>query len=130
MWRYSSHPDSAAARDAIGCQVTLQRHAGGDAMIGRRLYPLLAAAGYRDVAVSPRVVYADGGNPALADGFIRKTFTAMIEGVREPAVAGGLIEPARFDEGIRDLYRTAEDDGVFCYTFFKGIAVAPPPGQS
>ena len=32
-----------------------------------------------------------------------------------------LIEPARFDEGIRDLYRTAEDDGVFCYTFFKGV---------
>jgi DNA-binding transcriptional MerR regulator len=122
------HPDSAAARDAIGCQVTLQRHTGGDAMIGRRLYPLLAGAGYRDIAVSPRVVYADGGNPALGDGFIRKTFTAMIEGVREPAVAGGLIEPARFDEGIRDLYRTAEQDGVFCYTFFKAVAAAGVPG--
>lgn len=119
------HPDSDAAHDAIGCQVALQRHAGGDAMIGRRLYPLLAVAGYRDVAVSPRAVYADGGHPALADGFIRKTFTPMIEGVREPAVAAGLIDPARFDEGIRDLYRTAEPDGVFCYTFFKGVAVAP-----
>lgn len=119
------HPDSDAARDAIGCQVTLQRHAGGDAMIGRRLYPLLAGAGYQDIAVSPRDVYADGGHSALADGFIRKTFTPMIEGVREPAVAAGLIEPGRFDEGIRDLYRTAEPDGVFCYTFFKGVAVAP-----
>ncbi len=118
------HPDSDAARDAVACQVTLQRHAGGDAMIGRRLYPLLAGAGYRDIAVSPRVVYADGGHPALADGFIRKTFTPMIEGVREPAVAAGLIEPARFDEGIRDLYRAAEPDGVFCYTFFKAFAVA------
>jgi DNA-binding transcriptional MerR regulator len=124
------HPDSGAARDAIGCQVTLQRHAGGDAMIGRRLYPLLAGAGFRDISVSPRAVYADGGHPALADGFIRKTFTPMIEGVREPAVAAGLIDPARFDEGIRDLYRTAEPDGVFCYTFFKGVAVAPLPGTS
>ena len=124
------HPDSAAAREAIGCQVTLQRHAGGDAMIGRRLYPLLAEAGYRDIAVSPRAVYADGGHPALADGFIRKTFTPMIEGVREPAVAAGLIDPARFDEGVRDLYRTAEPDGVFCYTFFNAVAVAPPPGAS
>jgi DNA-binding transcriptional MerR regulator len=124
------HPDSDAARDAIGCQVTLQRHAGGDAMIGRRLYPLLAGTGFRDVAVSPRAVYADGGHPALADGFIRKTFTPMIEGVREPAAAAGLIDPVRFDEGIRDLYRTAEPDGVFCYTFFKGVAVAPPPGTS
>jgi DNA-binding transcriptional MerR regulator/trans-aconitate methyltransferase len=116
------HPDSEAARDAIACQVTLQRHADGDAMTGRRLYPLLAGAGYRDIAVSPRVVYADGGHPGLADAFIRKTFTPMIEGVREAAVASGLIDPARFDAGIRDLYRTAEPDGVFCYTFFKAIA--------
>ncbi len=124
------HPDSDAARDAIGCQVTLQRHAGGDAMIGRRLYPLLAGTGYRDIAVSPRAVYADGGHPALADGFIRKTFAPMIEGIREPAIAAGLIDPARLDEGVRDLYRTAEPDGVFCYTFFKGVAVAPLPGTS
>jgi DNA-binding transcriptional MerR regulator len=123
------HPDSEAARDAIGCQVTLQRHAGGDAMIGRRLFPLLAATGYHEIAVSPRLVYADGGHPALADGFIRKTFTPMIEGVRETAVAAGLIDPARFNQGIRDLYRTAEPDGVFCYTFFKGVAVAPLPDE-
>ena len=124
------HPDSDAARDAIGCQVALQRHAGGDAMIGRRLYPLLAGAGLVDIAVSPRTVYADGGHPALADGFIRHTFTPMIEGVREPAVAAGLVDPARFDEGIRDLYRTAEPDGVFCYTFFKAVAVAPLTGTA
>ena len=48
------HPDSDAAHDAIDCQVTLQRHAGGDALIGRRLYPLLAEAGCHDVrGVSP-----------------------------------------------------------------------------
>ncbi len=39
------HPDSEAARVAIACQVELQRRAGGDALIGRRLYPLLADAG-------------------------------------------------------------------------------------
>jgi DNA-binding transcriptional MerR regulator len=116
------HPDSAAARDAIACQVTLQRNAGGDALIGRRLYPLLTEAGFRDVAVSPRMVYVDAGHPGLVDGFIRKTFTAMIEGIREPALAAGLIAPDRFDAGIRDLLRTAEPDGVFCYTFFKSVA--------
>jgi hypothetical protein len=41
--------------------------------------------------------------------------------VRDAALAAQLIEPARFDQGIRDLYRTAEADGVFCYTFFKGV---------
>jgi hypothetical protein len=33
---------------------------------------------------------------------------------------GGLITAQRFDAGVRDLYRTTEADGVFCYTFFKG----------
>jgi ubiquinone/menaquinone biosynthesis C-methylase UbiE len=119
------HPDSDAARDAITCQVTLQRNAGGDALIGRRLHPLLTDAGYTRVTVSPRMVYVDGSRPELADGFIRRTFTAMIEGVREPAIAAGLTQPDYFDAGIRDLLRTAEPNGVFCYTFFKAIATSP-----
>ena len=56
------------------------------------------------------------------DGFTRKTFTAMIEGVRGPAIGAGLVEPEAFDEGVRALHRTAEADGVFCYTFFKALA--------
>ena len=32
-------------------------------------------------------------------------------------------DDATFDRGISDLYRTAEPDGVFCYTFFKAVAV-------
>jgi SAM-dependent methyltransferase len=115
------HPDSAAARAAIGCQVELQRRAGGDSLIGRRLYPLMAEADLRDVSVTPRMVYVDSSRPELVDGFTRKTFTAMIEGVREPALAAGLSDAESFDAGIRDLHRTAEADGVFCYTFFKGV---------
>lgn len=116
------HPESAAARAAIACQVELQRRAGGDAMIGRALYPLLTAAGYSAPRVSPRMVYVDGSRPDLIEGFTRRTFTAMIEGVREPALAAGLIDAALFDRGISDLHRTAEADGVFCYTFFKAVA--------
>jgi SAM-dependent methyltransferase len=115
------HPDSPDAHAAIQCQVRLQRQAGGNALIGRQLYPLLVEAGFDAVQVSPRMVYADSSRPELADGFTRKTFTAMIEGVREPALAAGLIGPERFDAGIRALYRTTEADGVFCYTFFKGV---------
>ncbi|WP_354701766.1 methyltransferase [Paraconexibacter sp. AEG42_29] len=120
----SFHPASDAADAAIACQVTLQAQAGGNALIGREVYPLLAAAGLADVRVDPRVVYVDGSRPALADGFTRRTFTAMIEGVREPAIAAGLIASADFDAGIRDLHRTAEPDGVFSYTFFKGVGRA------
>jgi ubiquinone/menaquinone biosynthesis C-methylase UbiE len=116
------HPDSEAAHKAIMCQVELQRRAGGNAMIGREVYPLLSRAGYHSIQVSPRMVYVDSSKPALVEGFTKKTFTAMIEGVRAEALAAGLIEENLFDQGIRDLYRTAETDGVFCYTFFKGIA--------
>lgn len=118
----SFYPESAAARAAIACQTELQRRAGGDAMVGRALYPLLRAAGYRAPYVSPRLIYVDGSRPELIEGFTKRTFTAMIEGVREPALAAGLIDVAMFDQGIRDLYRTAEADGVFCYTFFKAVA--------
>jgi ubiquinone/menaquinone biosynthesis C-methylase UbiE len=120
------HPDSPAAHAAIQCQVRLQREAGGNALIGRQVYPLLVEAGFDTIRVSPRMVYVDSSRPELVDGFTRKTFTAMIEGVRESALAAGLIEPERFDAGIRALHRTTEADGVFCYTFFKGVGEKRP----
>jgi SAM-dependent methyltransferase len=115
------HPDSPAAHAAIQCQVELQRMAGGDALIGRQLYPMMNRAGFDAVRISPRMVYVDSSRPDLVDGFTRSTFTAMIEGVRDPAISAGLIEPDSFDAGVRDLYRTTGRDGVFCYTFFKGV---------
>lgn len=115
------HPDSSAAHRAIECLVESQRRAGGNALIGRQLYPLMVEAGLETVHVSPRMVYVDSSKPALVDGFTRKTFTAMIEGVRKFAIEAGLIDLESFDAGIRDLRRTAEADGVFCYTFFKGM---------
>ncbi len=116
------YPDSPAAQAAIQCQVALQREAGGNALIGREIYPLLIAAGFEAVRVSPRMVYVDASRPDLVDGFTRRTFTAMIAGVRASALAAGLIAPETFDAGVRDLHRTTEADGVFCYTFFKGVA--------
>ena len=77
------YPDSEAAHAAIQCQITLQRAAGGNALIGRQIYPLLVEA--------------------------------------RAAISAGLIRAETFDTGVRDLYRTTESDGVFCYTFFKGV---------
>ena len=115
------YPDSEAARLAIRCQIDLQRRAGGNANIGRELYPLLCKAGFGSVSVSPRMVYVDASKPKLVDGFTKKTFTAMIEGIRRPAVEAGLIDADTFDRGIEALYRTTRTDGVFCYTFFKAV---------
>jgi ubiquinone/menaquinone biosynthesis C-methylase UbiE len=115
------YPDSEAAHRAILCQVELQKRAGGNANIGRELYPLLNQAGFNAIHVSPRMVYVDASKPSLVKGFTKNTFTAMIGGVRQPSVAAGLIDEKAFDDGIKALYRTTAADGVFCYTFFKAI---------
>ena len=47
------HPDSDAAHKAIECQVELQKRAGGNANIGRSLYPLLTEAGFTAVTGIP-----------------------------------------------------------------------------
>ena len=119
------HPESAAARKAIACLVELQARAGGDSLIGRSLYPLVAGAGFHDVIVSPHMIYVDASRPHLVEGFTKRTFTAMVEGVGERALAEGLVDEAAWQRGIRDLYRTAEPDGTFCYTFFKAVARNP-----
>ncbi|WP_078623923.1 methyltransferase domain-containing protein [Streptomyces monomycini] len=119
------HPDSAHAHAVIGHQVRLQAAAGGDALLGRRLQPLLTAAGYAEVAVRPRTVCADATRPGLVDSFTRNTFIAMIAAVRDDALAAGLTTEAEWERGIRELRRTAEDGGTFHYTFFKATAVNP-----
>jgi hypothetical protein len=45
----------------------------------------------------------------------------MVEGVRDQAIKRGLVDKESWDKGIRDLYRTTEQDGTFCYTFFKAV---------
>lgn len=116
------HPDSEDARRAVKCLIDSQAHMGGNSLIGRELYPLLEQSGFEDIDVSPRMVYVDSSKPELVEGFTKNTFTAMVEGARDKALELGLATPEEFDRGIRDLYRTAESDGTFCYTFFKGVA--------
>ena len=119
------YPRSASAQSTIQCLIDVQALLGGNALIGRELYPLLVSAGFEDVCVSPRVVYADASQPKLVGGFTRKTFIAMVEGVKKQAVSRGLITEMEWEKGIADLYRTADSDGTFCYTFFKASGRKP-----
>ena len=111
------YPDDPFARRAIEILVELQRRGGGHALIGRAYS--VVAAGLSNVVVSPRFVYADASRPQLVEGFTRLTFAAMVEGVTDEALRAGLMSPEDWHRGIRALYRCAEPDGVFCYTFFK-----------
>jgi len=114
------YPDSPHAHRVIDCLVELQRQTGGNALIGRELWHLMMDAGFRNVTVSPRLVYSDESRPENVEG-VKNIFIAMVDGVRETAIRQGLIDPGSWDEGIRDLHRTTEQGGTFCYTFFKAV---------
>ena len=67
---------------------------------------------------------ADESRPLWLEGFVNKTIIPMVEGVKEVALAEGMIDAATWEQGIRDLHATGTPpEGVFCYTFFKGVAV-------
>jgi len=114
------YPDSMDAHKVIDCLIQLQRQMGGNALIGRELWHLMTDAGFREVAVSPRIVYADGSRPKYVEG-VKHIFIAMVEGVQELAITRDLLDNETWEKGIRDLHRTTEQDGTFCYTFFKGV---------
>jgi len=46
-----------------------------------------------------------------------------LRAVRERRSSSQKDQADHFDAGIKALNRTAEPDGVFCYTFFKGVGV-------
>jgi SAM-dependent methyltransferase len=117
------YPESQYAQRAIDCLVKIQAGVGGNALIGRQLYPLLRHAGFRDIRVTPRQVYVDSSRPEWVEGFTRNTFTAMVEGAQEQALEQGLVDLKTWEQGIAALYATAGEDGTFSYTFFKGVAV-------
>jgi SAM-dependent methyltransferase len=116
------HPPDPLAARTIQCLVDLQARAGGDALIGRRLYALLRDAGFAQVRVEPVPVYVDAGRPALIQGFTRNTFIAMVQSVRHAALTRGLMRESDWDRGIAALERTTRPDGSFCYQFFRAVA--------
>jgi ubiquinone/menaquinone biosynthesis C-methylase UbiE len=116
-------PYSEAAMKTIRCLIDIQKRFGGDSLIGRRLYPLLKQAGFRDISVIPRPVYADCGRPHMVDGFTKKTYIAMVEGVKKQAIDYKMISRKEWDKGINDLKKSTKPGGMFYYTFFKGVAL-------
>jgi len=56
------HPETPRARQTVDCLVQLQALAGGDALIGRRLFPLLREAGFAQAHIEPRVVALHGAD--------------------------------------------------------------------
>ena len=120
------HPDTPEAIRAWQCLIEVQAELGCDSEIGRRLHPLLQSAGFEDVRVSPRMVYADESRPLVQHQFVLQTIVPMVEGVRTEALAKGLMSPIEWEKGVADLRETGlSSKGTFCYTFFKASATKP-----
>jgi ubiquinone/menaquinone biosynthesis C-methylase UbiE len=117
------HPHSREAMRTVQCLVDLQAGLGGNSLVGRQLYPLMKNAGFSNVKVSPRMVYVDASKPEMIEGFTKNTFIAMVEAVKKQALDSEMVDEQTWDKGIRDLYRTTEADGTFCYAFFKGTGL-------
>lgn len=117
------HPPSENISAAVGCLVELQRQKGGDALIGRRLFPLLSDAGFESVQVSPRTVYADASKPDIVHGFSKKTFVAMVAGIKDEAIEQQMISRQRWQQAMEDFNLAVGTKGTFCYTFFKAVGV-------
>jgi ubiquinone/menaquinone biosynthesis C-methylase UbiE len=118
------HPETPEAIQAWRCLIDVQARMNGNSLIGRQLYPQLHAASFESIQVSPRMLYMDASNPRLMDAFVKKTIVPMVEGVKEQALGGGLMSETAWHKGITDLVSIAEDPGgIFCYTFFKAVAV-------
>jgi ubiquinone/menaquinone biosynthesis C-methylase UbiE len=120
---YYCHPKSEDADHVVRCLIEAQSRKHGNSLIGRELYPLLVNAGFQKVLVTPRMVYVDSSKPELVEGFTRKTFIAMVEGVREEALSLQLTDEKAWDRGMAALTRATLEDGTFCYTFFQATAL-------
>ena len=119
---FLSFPETEESKRTVQCLIELQANAGGNALIGRELSALLRKAGFERIRVSPRQIYADAGQPEVLEGFSKKTFIAMIEGIKDKAIRHGLISENAWEKGIADLYEATGRYGSFTYTFFKAIA--------
>ena len=117
------YPETQEALKAWECLIECQKSLSCNPMIGREIYPLLQNSGFKNVKVSPKIVYVDSSKPDLVEGFNKKTIIAMVEGVKDQAITSGMMDVGLWEKGINDLYKTTESDGVFFYNFFKGIAI-------
>lgn len=117
------HPDTPEAIRAWKCLIEVQAGLGCDSEIGRRLHPLLQSAGFENVRVSPRMVYADKSRPLMQHQFVLQTIVPMVEGIRIEALTKSLMSPIEWEKGVADLRETGlSSKGTFCYTFFKASA--------
>jgi|GEM_PF-3108345 len=105
---------------APGGLVDLQREMGGNALVGKELFPPSSRVRGFETSTSPPG-WCTWMRPAPSSwmGLRNRRFPRVVEGVGDDAVRRRMMSRTDREQGIGDLYRTCEPDGVFCHTFFK-----------
>lgn len=120
------HPETPEALAAWACLPKLQALLGGDSLIGRRLYSVLACAGLDDVRVEPIRIYCDPSLPHMMKGFVEDTIVGMLRGIESEVIQRGMLDAAVFRKGVEDILAIkTHPEGAFCYTFFRAIGRKP-----
>ncbi len=115
-------PQTASARAMWEAMIEVQQHMGHDPLIGRRLYALLANAGFGDIEVVPKPAYVDSSNGLARYNALEKILVPMATTARENALALGLISEKEWDKGLADFSQVGDaDEGSLFYTWFKGV---------
>lgn len=117
------YPETIESVKVWECLIQCQKGLNCNPMIGREIYPLLKNSGFKNIKVSPKIVYVDSSKPDMVEGFNKKTIIAMVNGVRDHAIDSKMIDAESWGKGIDDLFKTTESDGVFFYNFFKGVGI-------
>jgi ubiquinone/menaquinone biosynthesis C-methylase UbiE len=116
------HPETPESRQVWQSMISAQANLGHDPLIGRQLYPLLAEAGFRDIQVTPRAIYADEASAAARSSGLNKILIPMIESAKQQALDLKLVDRETWDKGIGQFRRVAEEaNGTCFYTWFKGV---------
>ena len=117
------YPQTASSIHVWDCLIEAQKDLGHDPLIGRRLSPILHQSGLRVQSVAPCWVYADRFNPVLREGIVNKIIVPMTQTARIHSLEMGLIDSQTWETGIADLEQVSADtQGTFFYTWFKGLA--------
>jgi SAM-dependent methyltransferase len=117
-------PETVESRMAWKGLIDSQISLGHDPNIGRRLYPLLNAAGFIIRDVSPRWVYADQGSPILLQGVINQIIAPMVYSAERQVLESGYVSQDEWSKGLNDIREVARhSEGTFFYTWFKGVGL-------
>lgn len=116
-------PQSINSAEVWNALIKAQIEIGHDPLIGRRLYPLLKKAGFKNEDVSPRYVYADFKNPELLDGVVNSIIVPMVKSAKDQILNNSILDERCWEKGIKELSDVGDDpEGTFFYTWFKALA--------